>query len=325
MYAIQLQAYGGPELLTYTEVPTPEPKAGEVRVAIGAAGVNFIDVYHRTGAYPGELPVILGQEAAGVVDAVGAGVEEFKTGDRVAYEGVRGSYAEYAVVPAAKLVPIPDAIDTTTAAAAMLQGMTAHYLTHGTYPIKEGDRVLVHAAAGGVGLLLCQMAKWLGAYVIGTTSTEEKAELAREAGADEVIRYTEQDFVAETRRLTGGRGVHAVYDSVGKTTFDGSLDVLRPRGYLVLFGQSSGRVPPVDPQVLNSKGSLFLTRPTLGHYTADRAELLLRAGDVFNWIKAGELRIRIDRTLPLARAAEAHRALEGRQTSGKVLLAPRGA
>ncbi len=322
MRAIQIQSFGGPEVLAYAEVTPPEPQAGEVRVAVEAAGVNFIDVYMRTGAYPGELPRILGQEVAGVVDVVGEGVAELKTGDRVATASATGGYADYVVAPVAKLVPIPDQVDSATAAAVMTQGMTAHYLSHGSYPIKEGDTVLVHAAAGGVGLLLCQMAKRLGARVIGTVSTEEKAALAREAGADEVILYMKQDFVAETKRITGGKGVHAVYDSVGKTTFDGSLDVLRPRGYLVLFGQSSGAVPPVNPQVLNSKGSLFLTRPTLGHYTADRAELLLRAGDVFNWIKVGELSVRIDRTYPLADASDAHRALEGRETSGKVLLKP---
>jgi NADPH2:quinone reductase len=256
------------------------------------------------------------------VDAIGEGVTDVTVGDRVGYAGVMGAYAEYAIVPAAKLVPVPDGVESTAAAASFLQGMTAHYLVHSTYPVKRGDQVLIHAAAGGVGLLLCQMAKRLGAYVIGTVSTEEKAELARGAGADEVIRYTEQDFVAETKRQTEGRGVNVVYDSVGKTTFDGSLDVLRPRGYLVLFGQSSGAVPPVNPQILNSKGSLFLTRPTMANYTADRAELLQRAEDVLNWIKSGELNIRIDRTFPLKDAAEAHRALESRATSGKLVLIP---
>ena len=322
MHAIQVERYGGPEVLAYVEVPTPEPGAGQARVAIEAAGVNFIDVYHRTGAYAGALPVIIGQEGAGIVDAVGEGVTEVEVGDRVAFASQMGAYAEYCVVPAAKLVPVPDGVAMATAAAALLQGMTAHYLVDSTYPIKLGDQVLVHAAAGGVGLLLCQMAKQRGARVIGTTSTEEKAGLARAAGADEIIRYTEQDFVAETKRLTGGRGVDVVYDSVGKTTFDGSLNVLRPRGYLVLFGQSSGAVPPLNPQVLNAKGSLFLTRPTLAHYVAERAELLRRAGDVFGAIAAGELHVRIDRTFPLAEAAAAHRALEGRETSGKVLLAP---
>ena len=324
MHAIQVKEYGGPEQLVYAEVPRPEPRAGEVCVEVEAAGVNFIDVYQRTGAYPLALPLVLGQEAAGTVAAVGQDVAGVKEGDRVAFASQMGAYAEYVVVPAAKVVPVPDGVDTRTAAAAILQGMTAHYLTHGTYPIKEGDQVLVHAAAGGLGLLLCQMAKRLGGYVIGTVSTEEKARLAREAGADEVIRYTEQDFVGETKRLTGGRGVHVVYDSVGKTTFDGSLDVLRPRGYMVLCGQSSGAVPPLNPQVLNAKGSLFLTRPALGHYTLDRAELLLRAGDLFNWIRAGELTVRVHGTFLLTEAAEAHRVLEARQTSGKVLLLPGG-
>jgi NADPH2:quinone reductase len=322
MHAIQLKEFGGPEVLRYAEVAKPEPGKGEVRVAVEAAGVNFIDVYHRTGAYHNALPLIIGQEAAGVVDAIGEDVTDVAVGDRVGYASVMGAYADYAIVPAMKLVPVPDGVESTAAAASFLQGMTAHYLVHSTYPVKRGDQVLIHAAAGGVGLLLCQMAKRLGAYVIGTVSTEEKVELARGAGADEIIRYTEQDFVAETKRLTDGRGVDVVYDSVGKTTFDGSLDVLRPRGYLVLFGQSSGAVPPVNPQILNSKGSLFLTRPTLANYTADRAELLQRAEDVLNWIKSGELNIRIDRTFPLQDAADAHRALESRATSGKLVLIP---
>ncbi len=325
MHAIQVAQYGGPEVLKYVEAATPEPKAGEVRVAIEAAGVNFIDIYHRTGAYTGQLPRILGQEAAGRVDAVGEGVDDFRVGDKVAYALGTASYADYAVMPAAKVVPVPEEVDTATAAAAMLQGITAHYLSHSTYRIQRDDWVLIHAAAGGVGLLLCQMAKRLGAHVIGTVSTDQKARLAREAGADEVILYTQQDFVAEAKRLTGDRGVNAVYDSVGKTTFIGSLDCLRPRGYLVLFGQSSGAVAPVDPQLLNRKGSLFLTRPTLGHYVADRAELLWRAGDLFNWIKAGELNVHIDRTYPLADAAQAQRDLEARRTSGKLLLRPAAA
>lgn len=322
MHAIQIQRFGGPEVLEYADVPTPEPRTGEIRVRVEAAGVNFIDVYHRTGAYSSPLPLVIGQEGAGRVEAVGDGVKECNIGDRVAWAQTMGSYAETVVLPVAKTVPIPDGVDSRQAAAVMLQGMTAHYLTHSTYRIQSGDQVLIHAAAGGAGLLLCQMAKRLGAYVIGTTSTEEKARLAREAGADEVILYTQQDFVAETKRLTDGKGVHAVYDSVGKTTFDGSLDSLQLRGYLVLFGQSSGAVPPIDPQVLNRKGSLFLTRPTLAHYVVDRAELLWRAGDVFNWITAGELNVRIDRTFPLREAADAHRALEGRGTSGKLLLLP---
>jgi NADPH2:quinone reductase len=322
MHAIQIKQYGGPEVMEYAEVETPEPGAGEIRVRVAAAGVNFIDIYKRTGGYPTPLPFVLGEEGAGYVDAVGEGVKDCKVGDEVAWAQQLGSYAECVLIPVAKTVPVPDEVGLDTAAAALLQGMTAHYLTHSTYRIQPGDQVLIHAVAGGLGQLLCQMAKRLGAYVIGTTSTEEKARRAREAGADDVILYTQQDFVAETKRLTDGKGVHAVYESVGKDTFDGSLDALRPRGYLVLCGQSSGRVPPLDPQVLNQKGSLFLTRPTLGHYVADRAELLWRAGDLFNWIKVGELNVRVDRGFPLAQAAEAHRALESRQTSGKLLLTP---
>jgi len=322
MHAVQLQSHGGPEVLEYVDLALPEPRPGEARVALEAVGVNFIDIYYRTGAYKAELPLIPGQEGAGRVDAVGEGVTDIAVGDRVAYAMHTGAYAEHATVPASKLVPIPEQVETAVAAAAMLQGMTAHYLTHSTYPVKPGDQVLVHAAAGGAGLLLCQIAKRLGARVIGTVSTEEKAGLAREAGADEVILYTEQDFVRETRRLTDGAGVHVVYDSVGKTTLDGSLNVLRPRGYLVLFGQSSGAAEPLDPQVLNARGSLFLTRPTLGHYVQNRDELLWRANDLFNWIAAGELSVRVDRTFPLAEAAEAHRALESRRTTGKLLLVP---
>lgn len=322
MQAIQIRSHGGPEVLDYVDVPMPEPGAGEVRVALEAVGVNFIDIYYRTGAYKADLPLIPGQEGAGRVDAIGAGVDGIQVGDRVAYVQQPGAYAQYALVPAARLVPIPDAVETTVAAAVLLQGLTAHYLTHSTYPINPGDEVLVHAAAGGVGLLLCQMAKRRGARVIGTVSTAEKARLAREAGADEIILYTEQDFAAETRRLTGGAGVNVVYDSVGKTTFDKSLDVLRPRGYLVLFGQSSGAVPPLDPQVLNARGSLFLTRPSLGPYVGTRDELLWRANDLFTWIESGELAVRVDRTVPLEAAAEAHRALESRATAGKLVLVP---
>ncbi len=322
MKAIRVHSFGGPEVLTYEEIPLPEPGPGEARVRIEAAGVNFIDIYHRTGQYRGQLPMILGMEAAGVVDAVGAGVTEVRPGDRVAYAMQQGSYAEYAIVPAWKLVPVPDEIDGRSAAAVMLQGMTAHYLTHSTYPLQPGDTALVHAAAGGVGLLLVQLAKRRGARVIGTVSTEEKARLAREMGADEVILYTQADFEAEVRRLTQGRGVDVVYDSVGRATFDKSLNCLRPRGYLVLYGQSSGAVPPLDPQVLNAKGSLFLTRPSLGHYAATREELLGRAGDLFRWMAAGELVVRVDQTYPLAEAAAAHRYMEGRQTRGKVLLIP---
>ena len=322
MRAIRVHEYGGPEVLQLEEVTLPEPGGGEALVTVEAAGVNFIDVYHRTGLYPGALPFTPGMEAAGVVEAVGPGVYEVEVGDRVAYAMERGSYAERAVVPAWKLVRLPEGLDAEAGAAAMLQGMTAHYLTRSTYPLAGGETALVHAAAGGVGLLLVQMAARIGATVIGTVSTEEKARLAREAGADAVILYTEGDFAEEALRLTDGRGVHVVYDSVGQATFDQSLACLRPRGLLALFGQSSGPVPPIDPSVLATGGSLFLTRPGLAHYAADRGELLERAGDVLHWVATGELRLRIDRTYPLSEAAEAHRALEGRQTAGKVLLAP---
>jgi NADPH2:quinone reductase len=322
MKAIRVHQYGAPEVLSYDEAPLPEPGTGEARVEIEAAGVNFIDVYHRTGSYPGQLPITPGVEGAGVVDAVGSGVVDVKVGDRVAYAMHQGSYADYAVVPAWRLVSIPDSLDTLTAAAVMLQGMTAHYLSCDTFPLQPGHTALVHAAAGGVGLLLVQLAKLRGARVIGTVSTEEKARLAREVGADEVILYTQVDFETETRRLTDGEGVDVVYDSVGITTFDKSLRCLKPRGYLALYGQSSGSVPPLDPQVLAARGSLFLTRPGLGNYTADRAEVLGRSSDLFEWIDAGELRVRIDKTFPLTEAAEAHRYLEGRKTRGKLLLIP---
>jgi len=300
----------------------PEPKTGEARVKIEASGLNFIDIYHRTGLYPLKTPFTLGMEGAGIVDAVGDGVTEVKKDERVAYAMVPGSYAEFAIVPAAKLVPVPGNIDAKTAAAIMLQGMTAHYLTHSTYQLKKGDTTLVHAAAGGAGLLLVQLAKMRGARVIGTVSTETKAELARQAGADELILYTQSDFLAEVKKITGGQGVHVVYDSVGATTFDKSLDCLKPRGYLVLFGQSSGPVPPFDPGKLSVKGSLFLTRPTLAHYTLDRAELLQRAGDLFGWIQSGALKPRIERVFPLKDVADAQRQLEARKTTGKVLLVP---
>jgi NADPH2:quinone reductase len=300
----------------------PEPKAGEARVKIDAIGVNFIDVYHRTGLYPMKTPFTLGVEGAGIVDAVGDGVTEVKKGDRVAYAMIPGSYAEYAIVPAAKLVPVPESVDTKTAAATMLQGMTAHYLTLSAYNLKKGDTALVHAAAGGVGLLLVQAAKMVGARVIGTVSTETKAELARQAGADEIILYTQSDFLAEVKTLTDGRGVNVVYDSVGATTFEKSLDCLRPRGYLVLFGQSSGPVAPFDPGKLAGKGSLFLTRPSLAHYTLDRAELLERSGDLFSWIQSGKLKPRIEKVIPMKDAAEAQRQLEGRKTTGKIVLIP---
>lgn len=322
MKAIRVHDCGGPEVLKYEEIPVREPEAGEARIKIQAIGLNFIDVYHRTGLYPLNRPFTLGMEAAGMVDAIGDGVTEVKTGARVAYAMVPGAYAEYAVVPAQRLVPVPDGIGLKTAAAVMLQGMTAHYLTRSTYPLKSGDIALVHAAAGGAGLLLVQIAKMLGARVIGTVSTELKAELARQAGADEVILYTQTDFLAEVKRITEGKGVHVVYDSVGASTFDKSLECLRPRGCLVLFGQSSGPVAPFDPGKLAAKGSLFLTRPSLAHYTLDRAELLQRAGDLFGWIQSGKVKVRIEKVLDLKDAAEAQRQLEARRTTGKVVLVP---
>jgi NADPH2:quinone reductase len=322
MKAIVVESCGGPESLVYRDAETPEPKAGEALVKVEAVGVNYIDVYHRTGLYPLPRPFIPGMEAAGVVESVGDGVTEVKVGDRVAYAMQPGAYAEYAVVPAGKLVAVPDGVTAQQAAATMLQGMTAHYLVTSVYPLKAGDTALIHAAAGGVGLLLIQLARRVGARAIGTVSTEAKAALAREAGADEVIRYTEQDFEAETRRLTDGKGVQVVYDSVGKDTFLKSLNCLVPRGMLALFGQSSGPVASFDPALLAQKGSLFLTRPSLAQYAATREELLWRAGELFDWIKAGELKLRIEKTFPLADAAEAHRQLEGRKTTGKVLLLP---
>lgn len=322
MKAVRVHEYGGLEALKYEDVPVPEPGEGEARVKIEAVGVNFIDIYHRIGRYQGSLPLTLGQEAAGTVEAVGPNVTDVKPGDRVVYASVQGSYAQYAVAPAWRLVPIPADVDFQQAAAAMIQGMTAHYLTFSTYPLKEDDTALVHAAGGGTGQLLVQIAKRRGARVIGTVSTEEKAVRAREAGADEVIIYTRVDFETEVRRLTNNVGVDVVYDSVGKDTFDKSLNCLRRRGYMVLYGASSGAVPPLDPQVLNAKGSLYLTRPFLAHYTADRAELMGRTNDLFKWIAAGELKVRIDRTFPLADSAEAHRYLEDRQSKGKVLLIP---
>jgi NADPH:quinone reductase len=322
MKAVRVHKYGGPEVLTLEEIPVPEPKAGEACVKIEAIGVNYIDVYQRTGLYPLQTPFTLGTEGAGIVDAVGPNVTEVEKGERVGYAMIPGSYAEYAIVPAARLVPIPPNIDARSAAALMTQGMTAHYLTHSTYPLKKGETALLHAAAGGVGLLVIQIAKQLGATVIGTVSTEAKAKLAKEMGADHLILYTQSDFLAEVKKLTDGRGANVVYDSVGQTTFDKSLDCLRPRGYLVLFGQSSGPVPPFDPGKLAAKGSLFLTRPSLPHYTLERSELLQRANDVFNWTAKGKLKVRIDKTFPLAEAAEAHRQLEGRKTTGKVILLP---
>jgi len=322
MKAVRVHKYGGPEVLTLEEIPVPEPKAGEARVKIAAIGVNYIDIYQRTGLYPLQTPFTLGMEGAGVVDAIGEGVTEVKKGDRVAYAMILGSYAEYAIVPASKLAPLPSNLDAKSGAALMLQGMTAHYLAHSTCPLTKDDTALIHAAAGGVGLLLVQIAKQRGALVIGTVSTEAKAQLARDAGADHVILYTQTDFLAEVKRITDGKGVHVVYDSVGQTTFDKGLDCLRPRGTMVLFGQSSGPVAPFDPGKLAAKGSLFLTRPTLAHYTLARAELLQRAGDLFNWTASGELKLRIEKTFPLAEAAEAHRQLAGRQTTGKLILLP---
>jgi NADPH2:quinone reductase len=322
MKAIVVENCGGPESLVYRDAETPAPKGGEALVKVEAVGVNFIDVYHRTGLYPLPRPFIPGMEAAGVVESVGEGVTEVKAGDRVAYAMQPGAYAEYVVVPAWKLVTVPDGVTAQQAAATMLQGMTAHYLVRSVYALKAGDTAVIHAAAGGVGLLLIQLARRVGARAIGTVSTEAKAALAREAGAHEVIRYTEQDFEAETRRLTGGKGVQVVYDSVGKDTFLKSLNCLAPRGMLALFGQSSGPVASFDPALLAQKGSLFLTRPSLAQYAATREELLWRAGELFDWIKAGELKLRIETTFPLADAAEAHRQLEGRKTTGKVLLLP---
>jgi NADPH:quinone reductase len=323
MKAIKVNEYGGPEVLSYEDVPVSEPGRGEARIRLAASGVNFIDVYQRTGVYPMDLPFIAGQEGAGEVEAVGEGVEDVAPGDYVAFAGVQGAYAEYVVAPVERLVPFNVTyVEARMAAAVMLQGMTAHYLTHSTFPIQEGQSVLVHAAAGGVGLLLCQLAKMRGATVIGTAGTEEKAKLAKGAGADEVILYTEQDFVEETKRITGGEGVHVVYDSVGKDTFDGGLDCLRPRGYMVLFGGSSGQVPPVDPQILNAKGSLFMTRPKLADHTATREELLWRAESLFTWIGQNNLEVRIGGTYKLSEADQAHRDLEGRKTTGKLILLP---
>jgi NADPH2:quinone reductase len=322
MQVVRVHEHGGPEAMKFEELPTPDPGPGEARLKVEAAGVNFVDIYQRSGLYRGPLPLALGKEGAGTVEAVGPNVTGVTVGDRVAWNDVQGSYATHVLARADRLVVLPAGIGMQEAAAAMLQGLTAHYLSHSTYPLRPGDTCLVHAAAGGVGLLLCQMAKMRGARVIGTVSTEEKARLAREAGADETILYTRQDFLTEARRLTGGRGVSVVYDSVGKDTFDKSLDCLAKRGYLVLFGQSSGPVAPVDPQILNAKGSLFLTRPSLVNYVETREELLERANDVLGWIAAGRLRLRIDGTYPLREAATAHRDLASRRTTGKLLLLP---
>lgn len=320
MRVIHVKTPGGPEQMELVEVPTPRPGPGEALVRLVASGVNFIDVYFRTGAYKADLPVALGSEGAGTVEAVGSEVTDVAPGDRVAYAMVRGSYADYAIVPTDKLVKLPPEIDFSAAGAAMLQGMTAHYLTHSTYPLKAKDTCLVHAAAGGAGGLVVQMARMRGARVFGTVSNEQKARIAKENGVEAAIIYTSQDFEAEVKRLTGGRGVDVVYDSVGKTTFEKSLNSLRPRGVMALFGMSSGQVPPFDVGVLNTKGSLFLTRPSLAHHVLTRDELQWRAQDVFAAIRSGAVKLRIDSTYPLAKAAEAHRALESRRTAGKVLL-----
>ena len=322
MRAIRIHEFGDPDVYRYEEIPEPVPGAGQALVAIEAAGVNFIEVYQRTGLYPVALPATPGSEAAGTIIAVGPGVAEFRAGDRVAWQGSPGAYAERAAVPVERLVRLPEGVSTKQGAAAMLQGMTAHYLACSTFPVKPGDTCVVHAAAGGVGLLLCQIAKRRGARVIGTVSTPEKAALAREAGASDVILYTEQDFEAEVKRLTGGAGVQVVYDSVGRTTFEPGLRCLVRRGMMVLYGQSSGPVGSFDPQVLNQRGSIFLTRPSLPHYVATRAELLARANEVLGWVRDGTLRLRIEREFPLAQAAEAHRQLQGRATTGKLLLIP---
>ncbi|HTT25285.1 MAG TPA: quinone oxidoreductase [Candidatus Sulfotelmatobacter sp.] len=322
MKAIQVKQVGGPEAMELVDLPVPEPKANEAVVKLAASGVNFIDVYNREGRYKVPLPFILGQEGAGEVVSVGKDVKLVKGGDRVAWTSVLGTYAEYAAVPADRLVPIPAGVSDQQAAATMLQGMTAHYLVYDTYRLKRSDTALVHAAAGGVGLLLVQMAHNIGARVIATVSTEEKAKLAREAGADEIILYTQQDFEAETTRLTGGKGIDVVYDSVGKTTFEKGLNLLRSRGMMVLFGGSSGAVPPLDPIILTQKGSLYLTRPSLGSYIASREELTARSNAVFAMIGAGKLKLRIEHTYPLAETQRAHRELEGRKTTGKLLLIP---
>jgi len=324
MKAIQVKETGGPEQMKVVDIPVPQPGPKDALVKIAASGVNFIDVYFRTGLYKADLPFTLGMEAAGVVEAVGPDVPEVRPGDRVAYAMARGSYAEYAVVPSWQLVKVPDGTDLKSAAAAMLQGMTAHYLTHSTFPLKSGQTCLVHAAAGGAGRLIVQIAKMLGARVFGTTSTEAKADLARKAGADAIIFYTKQDFETEVKRLTDGRGVDVVYDSVGEPTYMQGLNCLRPRGMMVLFGQSGGKVPPIDPTILNTKGSLFLTRPSLAYYCATREELLWRAGDILQWVASGKLKLVIDRTYPLGQAPQAHRDLESRATAGKVLLIPEG-
>jgi NADPH2:quinone reductase len=322
MKAVRVDTFGGPEVLRLVDLPDPTPGASQLLVRVEAAGVNFIDVYHRSGLYPNPLPVIPGMEGAGIVEAVGPDTSGFRRGDRIAWSSVLGSYADHLLLPVARAVLVPRGVETRTAAALMLQGMTAQYLVTATFPLKAGHTCLVHAAAGGVGLLLVQMARQRGARVFGTVSTEEKAALARRAGADEVILYTREDFLEAVKRLTGSAGVDVVYDSVGKTTFEKSLDCLKPLGMIVFFGNSSGPGPPIDPLVLSRKGSLFLTRPNLLHYIADRASLEARAGDVLGAAAAGRLAVRIDRTFPLSEAAAAHRALQGRETAGKLLLVP---
>ena len=320
MKAVRIKEYGGPEVMSYEDIDNPELGERDALVKIAASGINYIDTYQRSGLYPIPLPATLGLEAAGTVENVGAGASRFKVGDRVAYTSVPGAYADYAAVPEDKLVSLPDGVSFEQGAAAMLQGCTAHYLCKSTYPVKAGDRCLIHAAAGGVGLLLIQMVKNAGGFVIGTVSTAEKAELARAAGADEVILYTEQDFEAEVKRITDGAGVNVAYDSVGKSTFEKSIDCLAPLGYMVLFGNASGPVTEFNPATLGPKGSLFLTRPTLFAYTADRKSLEWRTGDVFKWIGDGSLKLRIEHFFPLADVQDAHRALEGRKTTGKVIL-----
>ena len=326
MKAVRIHQFGGPEVLQYEEVPTPAPGPREVLVKLAAAGLNYSDLHQRTaqrtGHFANKLPYTMGREGSGTVAALGPEVTNFKTGEPVAYTGIPGAYAEYALVPAERLVRMPAVLDVKVGAAAMLQGMTAHYLAYTTYPLRPGDSCLIHAAAGGVGLLLVQMAKQCGARVIGTVSTEEKAALARDAGADEVILYTKQDFETEVKRLTNNQGVNVVYDSVGKTTFEKSLNCLKPLGYLVLYGRASGPVAPLDPAILSAKGSLSLSCPSLPHYIADRATLEKRAGDVLGWIASGKLKLRMEFTFPLANVAEAHRSLEARKTTGKVLLIP---
>jgi len=322
MKAIRVHETGGIDKLLYEDLPAPSPDPGQALVKIDSIGLNFIDVYFRSGLYKSPLPFVPGMEAAGTVDAIGENAAGLKTGDRVAYAGIIGAYAEYALVPAEQLIKIPEGMGFETAAASMLQGMTAHYLTYSSYPLRKGETLLLHAAAGGVGLLLIQIARKIGACVIGTVSTENKAELARNAGADHIILYTQSDFEQEGKNITSGKGVDVVYDSVGQATFEKSLNCLKPRGMMVLFGQSSGPVPPINPSILNPKGSLYLTRPGLGHYTATREELSWRTRDILGWISEGSLKIRIDRTYSLQEAGQAHRALEGRETAGKVLLKP---